>query len=135
MSPLSRRLLPLAGLFAAAVASGCVLAAGGAAAGGGVYYTSRGVEAVVHGNTPAVTEAAREAFDSLGVTDNGFRDSDGGERRELYGETDDGDVTVSLSARTENATKVEVRVKTSAITWDKEMARAILEEIRAIRGG
>lgn len=133
-----RRLRPtalLAALAAGILSSGCLLAAGGAAAGGGIYYTTRGAEAVVHGDTPAVTEAARTAFDRLGVTDNGYRDSDGGEQREVYGETDDGDVTVTLSPRTENATKVEVRVKTSAITWDKETARSILEEIRTIRGG
>ena len=125
----------LTALFAVLLSSGCLLAAGGAAAGGGIYYTSRGVEAVVHGDTPAVTEATRQAFDRLGVTDNGYRDSDGGGQREVYGETDDGDVTVTLSPRTENATRVDVRVKTSAITWDKEMARRILEEIRTIRGG
>lgn len=132
-TPSRRPLLAL--LAAAALSSGCLLAAGGAAAGGGIYYTSRGAEAVLHGDVPAVTEAAREAFGTLGVADNGYRDSDEGERREVYGETDDGDVTVTLSPRTENATKVEVRVKTSAITWDKEMARSILEEIRTIRGG
>lgn len=133
LTPSRRPLLAL--LAAAALSSGCLLAAGGAAAGGGIYYTSRGAEAVLHGDVPAVTEAAREAFGKMGVADNGYRDSDGGEQREVFGETDDGDVTVTLSPRTENATKVEVRVKTSAITWDKEMARSILEEIRTLRGG
>lgn len=134
-SSLSSRIALPAALAAALLASGCLLAAGGAAAGGGIYYTSRGAEAVVHGDTPAVTEAAREAFERLGVEDRGYRDADDGEQREVYGETDDGDVTVTLNPRTENATSVEVRVKTSAITWDKEMARSILEEIRSIRGG
>lgn len=135
MADVPHRTSLLAALVAAGLAAGCLLAAGGAAAGGGIYYTSRGAEAVVHGDTPAVTEAARQAFDRLGVQDNGYRDSDQGERRDVYGETDDGDVTVTLTPRTENATRVEVRVKTSAITWDKEMARSILEEIRTLRGG
>ena len=135
MPTVTRRAPLLAALAAALLAAGCLLAAGGAAAGGGIYYTSRGAEAVVHGDVPTVTAAGRQAFERLGVTDNGYRDLDAGERRELYGETDDGDVTVTLTPRTENATKVEVRVKTSAITWDKEMARSILEEIRTLRGG
>jgi len=33
------------------------------------------------------------------------------------------------------ATKVEVSVKTGAVTWDKDMARKILEEIRKNRQG
>ena len=134
-STLTRRTGLLAAAAAASLASGCLLAAGGAAAGGGIYYTSRGAEAVVHGDPPAVTEATREAFERLGVSDNGYRDSDEGERREVYGRTEDGDVTVTLTPRTENATRVEVRVKTSAITWDKEMASRILTEIRTLRSG
>lgn len=135
MPPLTRRPSLLAASAAALLAAGCVLAAGGAAAGGTIYYTSRGAEAVVHGDTPAVTEATRQAFDRLGVADNGYRDSDDGQRREVYGQTEDGDVTVTLTPRTENATRVEVRVKTSAITWDKETAREILMEIRTLRAG
>lgn len=131
----ARRAHLLAALAAAGLASGCLLAAGGAAAGGSIYYTSRGVEAVVHGDVPAVTPSVKQAFERLGVTHNGYRDLDAGERREVYGESGEGDVTVTLTPRTENATRVEVRVKTSAITWDKERAHRILEEIRALRGG
>lgn len=114
--------------------SGCLLAAGGAAAGTGIYLTSRGAEAVVHGSVDELTEATREAFDRLGVQYEGQKNQDDG-GRDVYGTTDEGDVTVELEQRTDNATTASVHVKKSAVTWDKEMARRILEEIRAIREG
>lgn len=43
-------------------------------------------------------------------------------------------VTVHLVRRTGNAARAEVRVKTSAVTWDKEMAETILQEVRERRG-
>lgn len=115
-------------------ASGCLLAAGGAAAGGGVYFTSRGAEAVVHGTVDAVTSATRQAFQRLDVDSTGQKDGEEG-GREVYGSVDDADVTVDLERRTDNATKVEVRVRKSAVTWDKDMAKRILEEIKGIREG
>lgn len=130
-----RRLAPA--LLAAVVPlllSGCLLAAGGAAAGTGIYLTSRGAEGVVHGNVDELTEATREAFDRLGVTHEGQKNRDEG-GREVYGTTDEGDVTVELERRTDNATLASVRVKKSAVTWDKDMAKRILEEIQAIREG
>lgn len=114
--------------------SGCLLAAGGAAAGTGIYLTSRGAEGVVHGNVDELTEATREAFDRLGVTHEGQKNQDEG-GREVYGTTDEGDVTVELERRTDNATMASVRVKKSAVTWDKDLAKRILEEIQAIREG
>lgn len=130
-----RRIAPA--LLAAALPlllSGCLLAAGGAAAGTGIYLTSRGAEGVVHGNVDELTEATRAAFDRLGVTHEGQKNQDEGVR-EVYGTTDEGDVTVELERRTENATMASVRVKKSAVTWDKDMAKRILEEIQAIREG
>lgn len=131
----TRRLAPA--VVAAALPlllSGCLLAAGGAAAGTGIYLTSRGAEGVVHGSVDELTQATREAFDRLGVTHEGQEDQDDG-GREVYGTTDDGDVTVDLERRTDNATMAGVRVKESAVTWDKDMAKRILEEIQAIREG
>lgn len=117
-----------------ALASGCLLAAGGAAAGSGIYLTTRGAESVVHGDIPELTEASRQSFERLGIRHTGQKDRDDG-GREVYGTTDDGDVTVDLDPRTENATRVHVSVKKSAVTWDQEMARKILEEIQGIREG
>jgi len=126
---------PLIALAVAALTSGCLLFAGGAAAGSGIYLTTRGAEAVVHGDVEAVSEAARGALAELDVDYQGFRDADDGESRDIFGSTEDADVTVAIHRRTDNATRVEVRVKTSAVTWDKEMARTILQEIRERREG
>ena len=117
-------------LPAALLSAGCLLAAGGAAAGGGIYYTTRGVEAVVHGDIEDVSGAARAAFEELGVAHQGHRDADDGDSREIFGDAGGDEVTVRLVRRTENATLTEVRVKRSAVTWDKEMAERILQEIR-----
>ncbi len=130
---LRRLRLPALALLAALAASGCLLFAGGAAAGSGIYLTTRGAEAVVHGDLEAVTEASRASLEELDVEYQGFRDGDDATSRELFGATDDADVTVALHRRTDNATRVEVRVKTSTVTWDKEMARTILQEIRERR--
>lgn len=127
------RWLPL--LAAALLSGGCLLAAGGAAAGSGIYYTTRGAEAVVHGDIDDVSGAVRAAFDELGIRHQGRRDGDDGESREIYGDVEGDDVTVRLVRRTENATLAEVRVKTSAVTWDKELAERILQEVRDRRGG
>jgi hypothetical protein len=114
------------------VLTGCLLAAGGAAAGSGIYLTTRGAEGVVHGTVEELTSASRTAFERLGVQYDGQRDQDDG-GREVYGATDDGEVTVDLTRRTDNATKVHVAVKTGTVTWDKDMAKRILEEIQGIR--
>jgi hypothetical protein len=130
-----RRLLPAAlALVLPLLAAGCLAAAAGAA-GGGLYFTTRGVGQVVEGGFGPVTDATREAFTTLGVEYKGQRDSDDGKNREIWGKSGDDDVTVDLEERTDVATKVEVSVKTGAVTWDKDMARKILEEIRKNRQG
>jgi len=120
--------------FASLALSGCLLAAGGAAAAGsGVYVTSRGAEAIVQGGVGEIASTTRQAFANLSIEHRGHKESDDGQDREVFGRTEDAEVTVDLDRRTENATKVEVRVKKSAVTWDKDMARRILEEIRDLR--
>lgn len=127
-------LTPWVSLFAPLALSGCLLAAGGAAAGSGIYLTTRGAESVIHGTVEELTTASREAFDRLGVEYEGQRDQDDG-GREVYGNTDDGDVTVDLERRTDNATRVHVKVQTGTVTWDQDMAKRILGEIQSLREG
>ncbi len=116
---------------AAWIASGCVLAAAGAGAGGGIYLTSRGVESVVAAPVARTFSAAERAFRELGVKPTGSRSEDEGRRRELTGETGDGeiDVTVSLKSEGASSTKVEVTARKSLVTWDKDFARRVLEKI------
>lgn len=129
------RRLPFTILLALALpllAAGCLAAAAGAGAGG-LYFTTRGVGQVVEGNVEQLTDAARQAFSSLGVSYKGQKDSEDGKTREVYGTADGNDVTVDLEPKTDVATKVEVSVRKSAVTWDKDMARRIVEEIQRLR--
>lgn len=137
MTAMPRRRIRIAvlALPAALLASGCLLFAGGAAAGSGIYLTTRGAEAVVHGDVEAVAETVRASFEELGIRFQGFREAEDGPGRRIFGATDDGDVTVLLDRRTDNATRVEATVRTSTVTWDKEMAKTIVQEIRQRREG
>jgi hypothetical protein len=130
-----RRLLPI--LLATALpllAGGCLAAAAGAGAAGGLYFTSRGVGRVVDGSIDQATAATRQAFTNLHVTFKGQKDADDGSRQ-VFGDAKGEDVTVDLEEKTDVATKVEVSVKTSAVTWDKDMAQKILDEVRRLRQG
>ncbi|MFQ5889672.1 MAG: DUF3568 family protein [Gemmatimonadota bacterium] len=127
----SRRTLALALLPITVAVSSCLVAAG-AAAGSGIYFTTRGVESIMQGSVDQVTGTVTQAFERLGVRHKGRRDGDSG--REIYGLSGGHDVTVELRRETAHATRVEVRVRKSAVAWDKEMAKRILEEIDSLRG-
>ncbi len=129
-----RRAAPALLLCLPLLAAGCLAAAAGAGAGG-LYLTTRGVGQVIEGGIEPVTSATRDAFQTLGVDYKGQKDSDDGKSREVWGKSGEDDVTVDLERRTDVATKVEVSVKTGAVTWDKDMARKILDEIRKNRQG
>jgi hypothetical protein len=122
---------PLAGLTA--FAAGCLLAAAGAGAGGGIYFTERGVESTVPASVDRATAAARQAFDELKVTPtkrSAEQAADGAERRKLDGTAAGRDVSVTLTSQG-NSTRVQVVATTSAVTWDKEFARNLLNRIVA----
>jgi len=115
------------------VASGCVVAAAGAGAGGGIYFTSRGVESVVTSSLEAASDATERAFDELDITRTGVDIDDEDARRVYRGEPADGgpDVTVTLEAQDSGSVKVGVTARRSAVTWDKDYARRVLERIVA----
>lgn len=127
-----RRTLVVGFIPFSALASGCLLAAG-AAAGSGVYFTTRGAGAIVQGSVADVTGSTARVFKSLGIEARGQKETD--DAREVYGVSGDADVTVELKKETERATRVEVRVRKSSVTWDKDLARKILDEIEKLRSG
>jgi hypothetical protein len=118
---------------AAAMSGGCVLAAAGAGAGGAVYVGDRGVESVVAAPVDKVYGATRAAFRDLGIAESKTsNEQDGGvEKRVVAGTITDRDVTASLKTQG-NGTHVEVIVKKTAVTWDKEFARKVLEKVVAL---
>lgn len=123
------------GLVAAVAlpAGGCLVAAAGAGAGGAVYLSDRGVESVVAAPVDRAWDAARRAFGEQGVTEGKTTTEREGdtERRQLEGSTADREVTVTVQTRGEGA-HVEVVARRSAVTWDKDFARRLLERIVAL---
>jgi len=131
MQRMMRRFLALLSLACAGATGGCLLAAG-AAGGSGIYFTSRGAEAVVQGTVSDVSSTTLVAFRNLGIQHKGQKNTDDG--KQMYGVAGDNDVTVNLKRETDHATRVEVKVRKSSVTWDKAMARRTLEEINSLRG-
>jgi len=125
--------IPLAALFVGLCTSGCLLAAAGAGAGGAVYLSDRGAESVVAATVPEAFEATKQAFAELDIqqTKSTTVEETGGERREIEGRADDRDVKVTVRTQGESA-KVEVTVQRSAVTWDKDFAKRVLERIVAL---
>ena len=114
-------------------AAGCVVAAAGAGAGGGIYFVERGVESVVPASVDRAAQATQQAFDALAIrrTKASSEQDGGGEKREIAGAATDRDVTVTLKSESNTSTRVQVVARKSAVTWDKDFARAILEKIVA----
>ncbi len=113
---------------AAALLAGCIVAAAGAGAGGGIYLTQRGVESVVPATVDGAAAATATAFDQLKVrqTKSQVEQGEDGEQREIEGE-----VSVTLKPEGKNGTRVQVVAKRTAVTWDKDFARSVLDKIVA----
>jgi hypothetical protein len=111
----------------------CLLAAAGAGAGGAIYFTERGAESIVPVSVERAASATRKAFDELTVrqTSSATEQRQDGEQREIDGAAGARDVSVTLKAQGKNSTRVQVVAKTSAVTWDKDFARTILDKIVA----
>jgi len=113
--------------------AGCLFAAAGAGAGGAIYFTERGVESVVPVAVDRAAAATEKALGELKVrqTKSVSEQRQDGEQREIDGAAGARDVSVTLKAQGKNSTRVQVVAKTSAVTWEKDFARAILDKIVA----
>jgi len=112
---------------------GCLVAAAGAGAGGGIYLTQRGVESLVPTTVERAATATTQAFGQLKVhqTKSQVEQGEDGEQREIAGTAGDREVSVTLKAEGKNATRVQVVAKRTAVTWDKDFARSVLDQIVA----
>jgi len=124
----------VSGTAAAAAAlalAGCLLAAAGAGAGGAIYVTDRGAEAVIPAGLDRAATATRQAFDQLKIhqTKSASEAGEGGEQRHIEGTGRDRDVSVTLKPEGTGSTRIQVVAKASAVTWDKDFARQILDKI------
>ena len=113
--------------------AGCMVAAAGAGAGGGIYFTQRGVESVVPATVERAAAATATAFDQLKVrqTKSQVEQGEDGEQREIEGSAGDREVSVTLKPEGKNGTRVQVVAKRTAVTWDKDFARSVLDKIVA----
>jgi hypothetical protein len=118
-------------LALAAPLSGCLLAAAGAGAGAAVYLTSRGASSVVQAGIDDVFARAEAVFEEMGVGETGRSTEDSGAERRLLGRQGELEITVEMQRETMSSTKVDVYVRRSAVEWDRDYARSLLDRIIA----
>jgi hypothetical protein len=113
----------------------CVAAAlAGAGAATGIYLTTRGAKGLVEGTVADVERRAGVVLAEQRIEITERKAAINGSRVELKGETGTGNaVTVEIERKTASTTEVEVAVRESAVVWDQDRARAILERIVATR--
>ena len=118
-------IVPLAGLL-----GGCLVAAAGAGAGGAVYVTERDAEATLPASVAAVEASAKRTFGEMGITEKRTiaEEGSGGLKRTLEGTLDDRDISVAIQNAGTGA-KVVVAARKTPVTWDKDLAKKILEKI------
>jgi uncharacterized protein DUF3568 len=109
---------------------GCLFAAAGAGAGGGIYFSDRGVGSVVTAPVAKASSATEQAFQEMGISQKKTSTQQEGttDKREIDGATADRDVTVSIQTEG-SGSRINVVAKKSAVTWDKDFARTILQRI------
>ncbi len=114
-------------------AGGCLFAAAGAGAGGGIYFSDRGVGSVVAAPVPKASSATEQTFREMGIDQKKSSTTQEGttDKREIQGSTSERDVTVSIQTEG-TGSRINVVARKSAVTWDKDFARRILQRIVAL---
>ena len=125
---LALRLVLVASPF---VAGGCFLVAAGAGAAGAIAYTNRGATSNVPGTVDQVFDRTATAFQASGVAETGRSTANNGEQRKLVGTKGEYEVTAEINRSNDTTAKVEVTAKKSAVEYDKELAKDVLNRILA----
>jgi hypothetical protein len=129
---LSRRLaLSLVLAASPLAAGGCFLVAAGAGAAVAISYTNRGATSTVAGTVDQVFDRAVTAFQQAGITETGRSTENSGQQRKLIGTKGEYEVTAELNRTSDSTTKVEITARKSAVEYDKEMAKDILNRMLA----
>jgi hypothetical protein len=118
-------------VLGAAIASGaCVAVAAGGGAAAAVHLSDRGAESLVSAKVEKAEDAARKAFTEFNITETKAKTEtgDGKDKRILEGAAPDREITVTITREGEGS-KIEVVAKKSAVTWDKDYAKAILQRV------
>jgi hypothetical protein len=111
------------------MAGGCFLVAAGAGAAGAIAYTNRGATSNVAGTVDQVFERTIAAFKQAGITETGRSTANNGEQRKLVGTKGEYEVTAELNRVNASTTKVEVIARKSAVEYDKELAKDVVNRI------
>jgi len=113
-----------------ATLGGCVAAAAGAGAVGAIYVIDRGAETSLLATPPVVEASAKRVFGEMGIkeTKTSTTREGGGEKVVLEGTMTDRDISVSIETAG-TGSKVVVIARKSMVTWDKDLAKQILEKI------
>jgi hypothetical protein len=118
--------IALVGALPACVAAG----AAALGAGSGIYFTTRGVGSNVKGSAADVERRARDVFAQEGIPITGTQTENGGEKREIKGNKNGLDISVSMEQQG-GATKTEVTARKNLVEWDKDYAQQLLNKIVA----
>jgi hypothetical protein len=110
-------------------AGGCFLVAAGAGAAGAIAYTNRGATSAVAGTVDQVFDRAAAAFQQAGITETGRSTENNGRQRKLIGTKGEYEVTAELNRTTDSTTTVEITARKSAVEYDRELAKDILNRI------
>lgn len=117
-------------LWLGAVLGGCAVAAAGAAgAAAGIYFTSRGVGGVIEGSLDDVVRRTEIVYRDMGITIREREVDPDGDEIEIKGNR--GGMSVDTNIRRETATtsRIEVEAQKSAVEWDQDYARDVLNRI------
>jgi 6-phosphogluconate dehydrogenase (decarboxylating) len=110
---------------------GCAAVAAGAGAAAAIAYSERGVSSKVEGSPAQVFQRSQAVFRDLGITETGHEMGDTGSEHELKGRRGDLEVTVDMHRENDTLTSVDVYAQKSAVEFDRDYARQVLEAIIA----
>jgi hypothetical protein len=112
--------------------AGCAAAAAaGAGTIAGVEYSNRGAKGELKGSLENVDRRAKEVFEKSGIVTTEVKVTDGGEKRVLGGRKGDLNIQVDMTPTSPNVTHVEVIAQKSAVQWDKDYAKSLMQKIAA----
>jgi hypothetical protein len=108
------------------VGMGCVTTS----SSGGYSLTSEGgIGATIDKPIDRVAASVQAAFSNQGVEVTETKNQTEGDKRVVKGKKGDLDVTVELSYNGANSTKAEVTARKHVVTYDKDFARQLMDDI------
>ena len=113
------------------VLGGCAAVAAGAGAAAAIAYSERGVSSKVEGSPAQVFQRSQAVFRDLGITETGHEMGETGTEHELKGRRGDLEITVDMHRENDTLTSVDVYAQKSAVEFDRDYARQVLEAIIA----